>query len=77
MSEHQHGHVNTKGTIVAGWICAIGSILILPIIFMPLGIVLGVYNVSNGETNHGIGQMAVAILFGILGMAIGGAGLGV
>lgn len=62
---------NNNGTVVAGYICSVASILILPIIFMPAGIVLGLINVSKNEIVHGIAQIMISIIFGFLGMFIG------
>jgi hypothetical protein len=49
-------------------------ILILPIVFTLAGVGVGIANISKGENGHGIAQIAIAVLIGIIGTMIGGAG---
>ena len=63
--------------IIIGYIVSITPILILPIIFVPIGVVIGIMNIIKGETGHGIAQIVLAIVLGIIGTSIGGAGFGI
>lgn len=63
--------------IIVGYIISCASILILPIVFIPLGILIGIINIVGGETGHGIAQILLAIILGIIGASIGGAGFGI
>jgi hypothetical protein len=73
MSENNEQKKNT-GLITAGYILAFMPILILPIVFTLAGVGVGIANISKGENGHGIAQIAIAVLTGILGTMIGGAG---
>jgi hypothetical protein len=62
--------------IRTGYVMAVLSILILPIIFIPAGVAVGIVNISKGETGHGVAQIVLSVFLGLLGTYIGGAGLG-
>ena len=57
--------------VVAGYVVVFLSLLILPIIFMITGIVIGIINISKGASGHGILQIILALIFGILGTFMG------
>ena len=53
--------------IVAGYISAFLSLFFWPILFMIIGIVLGIINLSKGAVGHGILQILLSLIFGIFG----------
>ena len=58
------------GVIVAGYICAFLA-LFFP---LPLGlpaVLIGATNIFKGSTGHGIAQISIAVLLGIIGFIIG------
>ena len=57
--------------IIVGYIAIFLSIFIFPIFFMLIGIILGVVNLTRGSIGHGILQIILSIIFGILGAFIG------
>lgn len=63
-----------NGLITAGYILACMPILILPIVFTLAGVGVGIVNISRDENGHGIAQIAIAVLAGLIGTMIGGAG---
>ncbi len=62
--------------VVIGYVMSLMPILILPIVFTPIGVALGVLNVSRGKVGHGSAQFGISIFCGFIGTAIGGAGFG-
>ena len=54
-----------------GIVCAILSILFLPLVFMILGIVFGCVAIWKGSMGKGIVAIILSIVFGIIGMFIG------
>jgi endogenous inhibitor of DNA gyrase (YacG/DUF329 family) len=63
--------VQNNQLVVAGYIVVFLSLLILPIIFMISGIVIGVINITKGSSGHGILQIILALIFGIIGTFMG------
>jgi uncharacterized membrane protein YvbJ len=57
--------------VIAGYIAVILSFIIFPIFFMLIGIILGIINLTKGATGHGILQIVLSLIFGILGAFIG------
>lgn len=57
--------------VIAGYIAVFLSFFIFPIFFMIIGVILGIINLSKGATGHGILQIVLSLIFGILGMLIG------
>ena len=56
--------------VIAGYIAVILSFIIFPIFFMLIGIILGIINLTKGATGHGILQIVLSLIFGILGAFI-------
>ena len=54
-----------------GIVFAIISIVVLPIIFMPMGIIFGALGLNKGDKNKGIVAIILSVLFGILGFILG------
>jgi len=57
--------------VIAGYIAVILSFIIFPIFFMLIGIILGIINLTKGATGHGILQIILSLIFGILGTFLG------
>ncbi|MGG7036712.1 MAG: zinc-ribbon domain-containing protein [Flavobacterium sp.] len=57
--------------VVVGYIAVFLSLFIFPIFFMLVGLILGIINLTKGETGHGILQIVLSLIFGILGTFIG------
>jgi hypothetical protein len=57
--------------VPVGYVCAMLSVLILPIVLGPAAIGCGIYNVKHGRSNHGTAQISLGIACGILGMVLG------
>jgi len=57
--------------IIAGYIFAFLSFFIFPIFFMLVGIILGIINLVKGAIGHGILQIILSLIFGLLGTFIG------
>lgn len=59
-------------TLIAfGYISAVVSLLFIPILFMLIGIILGIITITKGETNHGTAHIILSIVFGIIGIMLG------
>lgn len=80
ISENQNKENSHNGLIVAGYILAFMPILILPIVFIIAGVGAGIANIYyaqwTGKYVHGIVQVIIAVIAGIIGTNIGGAGFG-
>ena len=57
--------------ILAGYISSTLSLLLFPIIFVPIGIVLACINYKRGSRKHGIVQFTLSIVCGIVGGMLG------
>ena len=60
-----------NGLIIAGYVVAFLSLLILPVILSIAGIVIGGITISKGQTGHGVAHILLSIFFGILGFIMG------
>ena len=70
-SDDNYQKANTQNGLVTGsYICAALSLLILPIIFGPIGVVLGIIASSNGD-ERGTTAAIVSGVCTFLGMVIG------
>lgn len=56
---------------IFGIICAVISLLLLPIVFMPLGIVLGSIGMKKGDKTKGLVAIILSAVFGVMGMILG------
>ena len=57
--------------VIAGYIAVFLSFFIFPIFFMIIGIILGIINLTKGAIGHGILQIILSLIFGILGTFMG------
>jgi len=62
---------SSKGLIVAGYACGAISLLFFPPGFALAGTVIGIMNLTKGQTGHGIAQVVISITCGIFGSLIG------
>lgn len=62
----------SNGVIVAGYVFAFLPLLILPIIFAPVAIALGIVNITRGDTGHGVAQILIAAFAAFLSLLLGG-----
>jgi len=60
-----------KGVIIGGYVCAALSILILPIIFGPVGVALGILALTRKETGHGLTIIILSGVLSLFGFLIG------
>lgn len=70
MSEEKKG----KGLIIAGYVVAFLSFFFMPIVFVFVGVILGIINIIKDETGHGIAQILLSIVLATIGASIGGWG---
>lgn len=63
--------IQNSQLVVAGYIVVFLSLFLLPIIFMITGIVIGIINITKGTAGHGILQIILAIIFGLIGTFMG------
>ncbi|ATH63384.1 MULTISPECIES: hypothetical protein [Staphylococcus] len=70
MPEQQKDN-NALVFIILGWVFSALSLIVLPIIFGPAGIVFGALTISKGKKTHGIIIIVAAIVFAILGFTLG------
>ncbi|MBR5161078.1 MAG: SEL1-like repeat protein, partial [Thermoguttaceae bacterium] len=57
--------------LLAGYLSSTLSLLLFPILFAPIGIVLACINYKRGSRKHGIVQLTLSIVCGILGWMLG------
>lgn len=70
MSEQQKDN-NALVFIILGWVFSGLSLIILPIIFGPAGVVFGALTISKGKKVHGIVIIIAAIIFALIGFTLG------
>lgn len=68
----QVGSTN-NGTVVAGYVFAFLTFLILPFILVWVAIALGIVNITRGDTGHGMAQILISIVAAFLGLLLYGA----
>jgi hypothetical protein len=61
------------GLIVAGYICGFLALAFFPPILGIAGLVIGITNMAKGSKGHGIAQIIISIICGILGSIMGAA----
>ncbi|PNZ14845.1 hypothetical protein [Staphylococcus simiae] len=70
MAEQQKDN-NTLVFIILGWVFSVLSLLFLPIVFGPAGVVFGALTISKGKKTHGIIIIVAAIIFALIGFTLG------
>ncbi len=63
----------SNGTVVAGYVFAFLTFLILPFILVWVAIALGIVNITRGDTGHGTAQILISIVAAFLGLLLYGA----
>ena len=59
------------GLVVVGYILAFLSLIVIPIPLGIAGFVVGIVNLTKGKAGHGIAQIILSILCGMIGAAVG------
>lgn len=62
---------NSTPYVWLGYVSACLSLFFFPILFMVAGIACGVYCISRHDSGHGIAQIALSLVLGILGFIWG------
>ena len=57
--------------IFLGYTFIIASLMLFPPFFMVGGIVCGIYNMTKAEPVHGVVQIVLALICGVIGMVLG------
>ncbi|HKG24180.1 MAG TPA: hypothetical protein VKB09_00955 [Thermomicrobiales bacterium] len=57
-------------SVKAGYICAVAAFLLSPLIFAPLAILLGIYNIARGRYVHSIAHVLLAVAGTILAIVL-------
>lgn len=60
-----------ESIIWVGYLMAFLSLLIFPFLFMLIGVIIGIVNITKKEVGHGIAQIILSIIFGIIGTFLG------
>ena len=70
---HSHGPSEQDGVglIVAGYVCAGLSLVVLPPVLGLAGFIIGIVNTTKGRVAIGVSQMIVSVVCGVLGFVIG------
>lgn len=61
----------SNAMVWTGYVMALLSIIFFPIFFMFFGIIFGIVNISRNEVGHGIAQIILSLIFGLLGTFLG------
>ncbi len=62
----------SNGAVVAGYVFAFLTFLILPFILVWVAIALGIVNITRGDTGHGVAQILISIVAVFLGLLLYG-----
>jgi hypothetical protein len=60
--------------IVLGYIIAFLSLLFLPLLFIIVGIVVGIVTITKGHVGHGVAHILLSLVLGIIGFVMGALG---
>jgi uncharacterized membrane protein YvbJ len=63
--------IQNNELVVTGYIIVFLSLFIFPILFMLIGLIIGIINITKGATGHGVLQIVLSLIFVILGTFIG------
>ena len=69
--KNQTRYYQNNELVIVGYIAVFLSFFIFPIFFMLVGIILGIVNLTKGAIGHGITQIILSLVFGILGTLLG------
>jgi hypothetical protein len=62
---------NNNLLVIVGYICVVLTFFGFPVLFMITGIVIGIVNITKGSIGHGILQIILSLIFGVLGILLG------
>lgn len=62
---------NGSAFSIAGIVMAVCSLIVLPILFMPLGIVFGSIGIKKGDKIKGMVAIILSIVLGLISIALG------
>ena len=57
--------------VIAGYIIVFMSLFIFPVLLMISGIVIGIINISKNAVGHGIVQIILSVVCGLVGAFVG------
>ena len=60
-----------SGLIVTGYVLCFLSLVVIPIPLSIAGFVVGIVNLTKGKVGHGIAQIILSIVCGMIGGAMG------
>jgi hypothetical protein len=56
--------------VKGGYLCAVATFLLSPIVFAPIGILLRIYNIIRGRYGHGVARVVLAVCCTVLAIVI-------
>jgi hypothetical protein len=56
--------------VKAGYLCAAAAFLLSPLVFAPVTILIGIYNITRGRYGHGIAQIVLAVVGTVLAIVL-------
>jgi hypothetical protein len=56
--------------VKGGYLCAVAAFLLAPIVFAPIGILLGIYNIIRGRYGHGVAHVVLAVCGTVLAIVV-------
>jgi hypothetical protein len=60
-----------NAAVVLGYVFAVLTLVTLPIVFGPIGVGFGIYNVVKGRTVHGVAQIVLSVVLGVFSAIVG------
>jgi|JI6StandDraft_1071083.scaffolds.fasta_scaffold373209_3 hypothetical protein len=62
---------SNSGLIITGYLFPVLSLALFPLLFAMVGVIIGIINITKNNTGHGIFQIILSAVFGLLGAVIG------
>jgi hypothetical protein len=56
--------------VKGGYLCAVAAFLLSPLVFAPIGIVLGIYNITRGRYGHGVAHVVLSVCCTVLAIVV-------
>ncbi|MEA2512315.1 MAG: hypothetical protein QOJ59_1802 [Thermomicrobiales bacterium] len=63
-------HGASSWAIKAGYLCAVAAFLLSPLVFAPVGVLIGVFNIVRGRYGHGIAQVFLTVSCAVLAVVV-------
>ncbi|HEY7035664.1 MAG TPA: hypothetical protein VH482_30260 [Thermomicrobiales bacterium] len=70
VSSAPRGNEGLSWAVKGGYLCAVAAFLLSPLIFAPIGILLGIYNITRGRYGHGVAHVVLAICGTVLAIVV-------